>query len=263
MRAVIVDDELGSRSRLARLCEQCADLQIVAQSDSGAAGIWALREHQPDLVLLDIELQDMTGFDVLRAADRQKELMAIMVTGHPEYALAAFEHEVIDYITKPIEPQRLLRAIERVRRRLEAQGRGESAAVDTATVAPAKEQVSGPAHILAEKANRVYFLPTRSIDFIEANGNYVHIHVGTERYINRNTIKNLLRILAPSGFMRIDRSLLINLQRVAFAERLQLRGEVAFVMHSGARLVSGKAYRRTISQELRRGMRYTTAWERQ
>ena len=242
MRAVIVDDEPGSRTRLARLCQQSTEVQVVAQSASGAAGICALREHQPDLVLLDIELQDMTGFDVLRAADRFKQPLAIMVTGHPNYALAAFEHGVIDYITKPIEPERLLNAIARARCRFEARESYDS-------------QPCAPAQILAEKSNRIHFLPTGAIDFIEADGNYVQIHVGTDRYINRNTLKNLLHVLAPAGFMRIDRSLLINLQRVAFAERLGQRGEVAFVMHSGTRLVSGKVYRKAIYQELRRGMR--------
>jgi two-component system, LytTR family, response regulator len=259
MRAVIVDDESGCRSRLARLCEQCADIQIVAQSDSGAAGICALREHQPDLVLLDIELQDMTGFDVLRAADKHKQPMAVMVTGHPEHALTAFEHDVIDFITKPIEPKRFLSAIERARRRLEGHDIGEPIAIST--LAPdcwTDGHICAETQILAEKANRIYFLPSRSIDFIESDGNYVLIHAGTERFINRNTLKNLLGVLAPLGFMRIDRSLLINLRRVAFAERLRQRGEVAFVMRGGARLVSGKAYRKAVSQELRRGMRCTT-----
>jgi two-component system LytT family response regulator len=245
VRAVIVDDEPGSRSRLARLCQESSEVQVVAQSGSGAAGICALREHEPDLVLLDIELQDMTGFDVLRAADRRKQLLAIMVTGHPNYALAAFEHGVIDYIIKPIEPERLLSAIARARRRFEMHEE----------VVSAGSQQRPPTQILAEKSNRIHFLPTGSIDFIESDGNYVLIHVGAERYINRNTLKNLLHVLAPAGFMRIDRSLLINLQRIAFAERLGQRGEVAFVMHSGTRLISGKAYRKAIYQQLRRGMR--------
>ena len=107
--------------------------------------------------------------------------------------------------------------------------------------------------LIAEKARRLYFLETTAIDYIQSDGNYLTIHLGAERYVSRNTLKHVTAMLAPLGFMRIDRSLLINLRKVAFVERLRHRSEVAFVLHTGEQLACGKTYRKQILRDLRRG----------
>ncbi len=252
MRVLIVDDEPMARLRLLRLCEQRGDLDVIGQAESGAAAIDAIRAQRPDLVLLDVELQDMTGFDVLRASHGQFEPIVIMVTCHPDQALQAFEFAAVDYLTKPVDVGRLGHAIERAQRRL----RPATEPILEDVVAQLRMSVPnmGPSArtLVGENSRRLYILETATIDYVEADGNYVLMHVGKDRYISRNTMENLESMLAPLGFVRIERSLLVNLRRVAYVERIG-HGEFAFTMRTGVRLISSRSHRRAIVQELRGG----------
>lgn len=240
MRTLIVDDEPLACARLTRMCRQRPELQVVAEAGSGAAAIAAIRAHHPDLVLLDVELQDMTGFDVLRALDIDQGPVAIMVTAHPEYALQAFATEAVDFLTKPVDAERFAIAIARARRRVTASERGQPPRLATPQ-----------SRLVGERAHRLYFLDVPTIDYIESDGNYVIIHSGEDRYISRNTLKYLGAALASAGFLRIEKSLLINVRRIAYAERIG-QGEFAFTLRSGQRLVSSRSYRRAIIEEIRR-----------
>ncbi len=238
MRIVIVDDEPLARARLAHLCREHPGLEIVAQAESGATAIEAIRVHQPDVVLLDVELGDMSGFDVLRSLDSRETPLAIMVTGHPEHAMRAFDSDAVHYLAKPVDGHRLGNAILRARSRLSRERTGAGL--------ESLRQITG------EKAQRLYFIDVETIEYVESEANYVALHVDDERYLARNTMKHLAGLLAPLGFVRIERSLLINLRKVAFAERLD-RGAFAFTLRSGRRLVSSSTYRKGILEEIRRG----------
>jgi two-component system, LytTR family, response regulator len=238
MRIVIVDDEPLARSRLVHLCQQHAGLQVVAQAASGADAIEAIKTHQPDLVLLDVELQDMSGFDVLRSLESREGPLAIMVTAHPEHAMRAFDSNAVHYLTKPVDGRRLSNAIVRAQNRLSL--------VRTDPAVNSLRQITG------EKAQRLYFIDVETIDYVESEANYVALHVDDEQYLARNTMKHLADVLAPLGFVRIERSLLINLRRVAFAERLD-RGAFVFTLRNGRRLISSSTYRKGILEEIRRG----------
>lgn len=239
MRVLIVDHEPSARARLVSLCAAQADLQVVAEAETGAAAIEIIRAQQPDLVLLDVELRDMSGFDVLRSFESGAEPLAIMVTAHSQYALQAFDSDVVHFLTKPVDDQRLGKALVRARNRL---GRNRE---------PRPSGTLPPRQIAAERADRLYFLESDSIDYIESEANYVALHIGEERYLARNTLKHLASVMAPLGFVRIERSLLLNLRRVAFAERME-RGSFAFTLRSGRRLVSSITYRKGILNEIRR-----------
>jgi two-component system, LytTR family, response regulator len=274
MRVVIVDDEPLARSRLVHLCHEQADLQVVAQAATGADAIQAIKAHQPDLVLLDVELQDMTGFDVLRSLQFPDGPLAIMVTAHPEHAMRAFESDAVHYLAKPVDSHRLGNAITRARTRLSldrttldratldrtppdraaldrtAPGR---AALDNTAPDRTNGAASGPLRqITGEKSRRLYFIDVETIDYLESDANYVTLHVGDEHYLARNTLKYLASALSSLGFVRIERSILLNLRRVAFAERLD-RGAFVFTMRNGQRLVSSSTYRKGIVEEIRRG----------
>jgi two-component system LytT family response regulator len=241
MRVVIVDDEPLARSRLVDLCQEQVDLQVVAEAASGAAAIAAIKAHRPDLVLLDVELQDMSGFDVLRSLESRDGPLAIMVTAHPEHAMRAFESDAVHYLAKPVDGHRLGNAIVRARTRMLLDRAGTPTNVDGSL-----RQITG------EKAHRLYFIDVETIDYVESDANYVTLHVGNERYLARNTLKHLAGALASLGFVRIERSVLLNLRRVAFAERLD-RGAFVFSLRNGQRLVSSSTYRKGILEEIRRG----------
>jgi two-component system, LytTR family, response regulator len=254
MRVVIADDEPLARSRLARLCAQYGDLDVAAEAASGMEAIQAIQTCHPDLVLLDVELQDMSGFDVLAAIEGAAPA-TIMVTAHREHALQAFDVEAVDFLTKPVDESRFEAAIDRARHRHPQTLAADWSEQMTAAVRAALEgqtNTSGPrTRLLAEKSRRLYFIEPAVIECIEADGNYVVVHTDTERYIARGTLKHLSATLAPLGFLRIERSLLINLSRVAFIEKLG-GGCYAFTLRGGQRLVSGVAYRNEIQKEIRR-----------
>jgi two-component system LytT family response regulator len=241
LRVLIVDDEPLARHQLARLCEQHGDLDVVAQAASGAAAIEAVRAHQPDLMLLDVELNDMSGFDVLRSFTDSRAPLAIIVAPCPERALEAFESNAIDYLTKPVDTSRFGTAIDRARQR------HSRAAV---TEQPAAGGAGTASKLLGEKARRLYFIDVHAVEYIESDLNYVSIHTADCSYLSRNTMKHLTAALAQFGFVRIHRSLLLNLRRVAFAERIG-HGTLAFTLAGGRRLESGPAYRKVILQHLR------------
>jgi two-component system LytT family response regulator len=252
MRVVIADDEPLARGRLAQLCRERSDLQVVAEAASGSETIRAIQTHHPDLVLLDVELQDMTGFDVLAALDGNAPI-TILVTAHCESAVQAFEVEALDFLTKPVDECRFEAAICRARHRhpqtlaadwCERMTAALRTAVDRPTRMPA-----APTQILLEKAQRLHFIDTATIECIESDGNYVIVHTDAERYLARSSLKQLAVTLAPLGFLRIERSTLINLRRVAFVEKDD--NCYAFTLRSGRRLVSGVTYRKRIRREIR------------
>lgn len=250
MRILIADDEPLARNRLASLCAGQRDLDVVAQAESGRAAIEAIRALRPDVLLLDVELRDMTGFDVLQALNRGEEPLTIMVTAHPQHAVTAFDAAAIDYLTKPVDERRFGAAIERARNR-----RGQMQAVhvrETVQSEMGSTPVTKPIQLVGERQRRMYFLDAETVDYVESEGNYVLIHVGTERYISRNSVKNLALTLAPAGFVRIERSLLVNMRRVDFAERLG-HGTFAVTLRSGVRLLSGPTYRKAVVAEIRHG----------
>lgn len=252
MRTVIVDDEPLARSQLQRLCRAHSDLEVVAEADSGAAAIETIRGHRPDLVLLDVELRDMTGFDVLAALNARNAPLTIMVTAYPQHAAEAFNTQAIDYVTKPVAPQRFGAAIERARARQTSSSiAGLSRQIAEEVRASLRAlSLAGPVQLVGEKARCLHFIEPDTVDYIESDGNYVTIHVGEERYITRNSVKNLARLLVPVGFVRIERSLLLNLRRVAFAEKVG-RSTFAFTLRTGRRLASGRTYRRHILRSIR------------
>ena len=252
MRVVIADDEPLARSRLARLCQD-SDLDIAAEAASGAETIQAIQTLHPDLVLLDIELQDMSGFEVLAALDGATPI-TIMVTAYREHALQAFDVEALDFLTKPVDAGRFAAAIDRARRRhprawathlREHMTAAMRAALDEQTRLPGSRT-----RLLAEKSQRLHFIETAIIESIEADGNYLMVRTEAERYIARSTLKHLSVTLAPLGFLRIERSLLINLLRVASIEKLG-GGCYAFTLRSGRRLVSSPTYSSGIQREIR------------
>jgi len=254
MRVLIVDDEPLSRAALTRLCAAHSDIQEVIEADSGHAAIEAIRSEQPDLLLLDVELQDMSGFEVLKALEPGNSPATIMVTAHARHAQQAFDNSVLDFVTKPVDERRFNASIEKARTRHSsasmADMRAELTAEMRSMLSMERDGPRLPRRLLGERAHRLYFIEIEIIDYIEANGNYVKIHVGDNSYISRNTIKHLAESLAPRAFVRIERSLLVNLNRVAFAERVG-HGSFGLTLSSGRKLLSTPTYRKKLLEALR------------
>jgi two-component system, LytTR family, response regulator len=241
MRTLIVDDEPRTVQTLRHLCEEDENIDEVAVAECGATALELIRESRPDLLLLDVELRDMTGFDVLRCLNPAAQPAVIMVTEHGVHAAEAIRSGAIDCLTIPIGASRFTAAIERVQvsRDLALPSAQEGIAANDTRARRARAATGGrsPARLVAEHAGRLYFLAVEDVDYIESCGNYVLIHVGAQKYLRRDTVKRLAAELRDEGFEWIRRSTLINIARVSFAKKLE-HGALAFTLACGVRLVS-------------------------
>jgi DNA-binding LytR/AlgR family response regulator len=229
MKLLIVDDQAAARDSLIRLCERSDDVQVVGEADCGMAAIDAAGKLNPDIMLLDVELPDMSGFELLRAMGPGTHPLGIMVSPCADHAIRAFTEGAIDYLVTPVTSERFGLAMARVRRRFDSGG--------TAPVSPR--------FLVGERQRRLYPLDPRSIDYIEADGNYVTLRASKEEYLSRDSIKRLATQLAGWGFIRIERSLLVNAAAVSYAE-VAGHGTFALTLSSGVCLHSSAAYRDSI-----------------
>src|SRR5258707_11711291 len=247
LKVLIVDNERQERASLVEMCEQRDDVQIVGQADSGLAALRAVGELCPDVMLVDVVLPDMSGFDLISAADWQGKLLSIIVTGGPNDAAAALAAGALDYLLKPVDAARLGQSLERA----QLQRPSPRASARIPRLAPRGAfKVLLPSHnqlrvLVGERQHRLYPLEVEKIDYIEARGNYVTIRSGTCDYIRRDSIKRLTAEFADRGFVRIERSLLLNVRAIVFAQVAKY-GTFAFTLSSGACIHSSTSYRDAI-----------------
>jgi two-component system, LytTR family, response regulator len=246
MRFLVVGQDGPARSALIRHCERAADLRVIGEAEFGAAAIQATRALRPDVLLLNSELPDMSGFDVLRAVRSEPGPLGIIVTPHADHAVTAFAEGAFDYLLDPVTSQRFDQAMERARQRLDSI-RGGTAAQPRGGQAPSiaafdASRIPPPRFLVGERRQRLYPLELSKIDYIESDGNYVTIRSGGGEYLSRDSIKRLSVALSDYGFVRIERSLLVNIGAVSYVE-LAGHGSYAFTLTCGACLYSGVTYR--------------------
>ena len=237
------------------LCEANNGIEEVTVAESGVTAINMIRARRPDLLLLDVELSDMTGFDVLRSLGNAARPQIIMVSENEVQAVEALDVGAIDCLRRPISAKRFATAIEKVQERCASTVttmQPEFAANKPRHFAAQVRRRHPPMHLMAELSHRLYFLPLEDVDYIESCGNYVLIHVGEQKFVRRDTLKRLASALHEVGFECIHRSTLVNLDRVAFAEKLG-RGALAFTLTNGTRLLSKANMRIELSRAQRGG----------
>jgi two-component system, LytTR family, response regulator len=255
MRVLIADQESSERAALVDLCHSRRGLGNLVVVESGTEAIKQIRANRTDAALMACELKDMTGFDVLRALDDDERPATIMVALDDRYAAEARSFAATDYLTRPISADRLALALQRaassssIRGVIPDAGAQKVPAVDRNRY-PGSLPFGHHDRLVGERGGRIYFFSPIDIDYIEADSNYVKIHVGSERYINRDSLTRLSALLENIGFIRISRAVLLNLRRVSFAER-EGRGVLAFVLESGDRVVSSTGFRLESGAQLR------------
>ena len=247
MNVVIVDREPAARAALAELCLHAEGLHVVGQAGTGAKAIEAARLLGPDLMLVDAELPDMTGLEVLRAVRAGRKRRTILVTANTRDSAPALAAGALDCLTKPVSAIAFRASIERARAGMGAPRRPARITFEAPPppLARGTRESNGPLLLIGERERRLYPLEPEHIDYIESVGNYVSYRIANIEYVARESIKRLAEILRPLGFVRIERSLLLNVRAIAYAQP-NGRGTFAFTLISGARLDSGHAYRDTI-----------------
>jgi two-component system LytT family response regulator len=234
VRVAIVDDEALARRVLREYLAQHADVEIVAECPNGFEAVRAVAEHRPDLLLLDIQMPRLDGFEVLELVGR--ETPVIFVTAYDEYALKAFEVHAVDYLLKPFSAARLSEALARARERI---GRGERLPVDALTAAARPRQ--GPiARVLIRDGAQVHVLPVARIDYIEAQDDYVCFRAEGRQYLKDQTLAHLETQLDPARFVRIHRSYILNVERLARVELYAKDSRVA-ILRDGTKLPVSRA----------------------
>ncbi len=259
VRVVLADDEPLARERLRMLLEDHPGYRVVAEAEHGAEAVEAIRRERPDLVFLDVRMPELDGIEVAaalagEAARGAAPPVVIFVTAFEEYALRAFEVDARDYLTKPVDRDRLARALSRAEAvradRREAE-KGAPAAVDPSLLAfleSLRRESGYPARFLVRDAKGgMYFVRADEVDWVEAEGNYVALHAGGRRHLVRDTMRDFAAKLSPERFVRIHRSAVVNVDRVARVEPYA-RGEYTLTLRDGTRLTSSRAH----SDDLRR-----------
>jgi two-component system LytT family response regulator len=242
IRTLIADDEPLARERLRALLARHADIDIIGECANGGEAIDAITELRPDLVLLDVEMPRVDGFAVLEALDPEVLPAVVFVSAHDQYALRAFEAHALDYILKPFDEGRVDRALRRVRGQL-AHAAGTTRHIDPRLLSLLEElrDQRRSDRLVVKTGGRVVFLRTEDIDWVEASGNYVRLHVGADAHLLRESMKNMERRLNPSTFVRIHRSAIVNVDRIRELEPW-FHGEYIVILRDGTRLTSSRVF---------------------
>jgi two-component system LytT family response regulator len=255
IRALIVDDEPLARQRLRLLAQDEPDLECVGECSNGAEAIEAIRRNPPDLVFLDVQMPEMDGFAVLENIPRDRLPAIVFTTAFDKHAVRAFEIHALDYLLKPIEPNRFKAAVARVREHLRTQQTSSAAQGLLELLASRKGQVAPQAtqyltRLTIRNEDKVAVIKTADIDTIESAGNYVSVNVGKESHILRETLNALETQLDPESFLRVSRSAIINLDRVKELQPM-FKGEHIIVLQNGKRLAMTRGLLREVEQALK------------
>ena len=237
IRALIVDDEALARERVRTLLAAAPDVVVIGECTGGRDAVEAVLAHRPDLVFLDVQMPDLDGFAVLEAVGEDDLSAVVFVTAYDEYALRAFEVHALDYLLKPLEPERFARMLARVRERL---GDGGDRRLRDLLDALARRETPIERLVIRTR-DRVSFLKPGEIDWIEADGKHVRLHVGRETHVVRQQLGRLERRLAPHGFVRVHRSAIVNVDRIQHLEPW-FHGEYVVLLKDGTKLTSSAAH---------------------
>ena len=267
-RVLIVDDEPPARRRLQRLLARRDDVELAGESTNGREAVAAIAELEPDVVFLDIRMPDLDGFGVLEEVGPERMPAVVFVTAFDQYAIDAFELSALDYLLKPYTDERFDMSLDRSLERLREKRAGDlcerlaclidshklsspSATASSATASSATPASPTLRRIAVQKRERIFFVPVVDIDWIEAEGAYVRLHVGGHSHLVRESLKNLEQKLDADRFLRVHRSTMVQIDRVVEMAPL-FHGEYQLVLRDGARIKLSRSYRDQLTR-LREG----------
>ena len=235
IKTLIVDDEPLARDRIRVLLNGEPDMEIVGECASADEAFAVIQKRAPDLLFLDIQMPEADGFELLRRIGGESLPVVIFVTAYDNHAVKAFEIHALDYLLKPFKQTRFKEALDRARRCIEDR---QTDAASTRLLQMLSERGAATTHLsrlAVKEKDRVLFVKTELVDWIESAGNYILLHAGKETHIVRNTLTALETRLDSGKFLRISRSVLVNLDRVKEVQAL-CKGEHVIVLQDGKQL---------------------------
>lgn len=242
LSALIVDDEPPARRLLRRALEADGDFVRIVEVSNGENAIDTLQSQDFDALFLDVQMPQIDGFDVLRSLEAQRVPMTVFVTAYDQFAVRAFEAEATDYILKPVTAQRLSAALSRVKRKIATR----NTCVECVSKAPVFEQLD---RITVTSRGGGLIVPLTNVDAVRAAGVYVSLCIGNKELLHRVALSTLLRHLNPSQFIRVHRSSVVNVDRIAKVVGLK-QGECDLVLTSGLIVHVSRTFRASLERRI-------------
>ncbi len=250
IRAIIIDDEPLAREKVQLFAKGETDIEIVDICANGHEAIASYHQFKPDLLFLDIQMPEMTGFDVLSHLHSDPLPGVIFITAYDEYALRAFEFHALDYLLKPFDRERFQKAVMHARETLKSNTPDHVSTEQIRALLDSMKKPAGTLDRLIVKTNgRIIFLRIEEIDWMEAAGNYIKLHVGNESHLVRETMNNLEQQLDPQKFIRVHRSTIINIEKI---KELQpyFNGEYKIFLTNNTQVILSRGYRDNFTKVL-------------
>jgi two-component system, LytTR family, response regulator len=253
---IIADDEHLARKKLRLLLESEPGVQVIAECQDGQQTIEAVKTHRPDLLLIDIRMPDLDGFQVLAKLDPEMMPVVIFTTAYDQFAIRAFEAQALDYLLKPFDSERLHQAIERARAELlKCHNRDLTIRILdllSKSAEPKVEPKRAEDRMIIRAGGKVVFLDVNELDWIEAAANYVKLNVGKDSYLLREGIGSISARLDPDRFVRIHRSVIVNVRKIRELQPCD-SGEYIALLKNGKELSCSRGYRAQLQRLIGRG----------
>jgi two-component system LytT family response regulator len=247
---LIVDDEPPARAKLSRFLADLPDFRVVAEAESVSEAVAAVKSAAPDVIYLDIQLGESSGFDVIDGIRGVATPLIVFTTAYSEYAVRAFEVQAIDYLLKPFDRERFMRSIERTRTALAEPDRSDVEEKVRRLLSQIPGRPTAASQILVRESERAFFLSVDDIQRVSAAGNYVEVHARGKVHLIRDTLTSFIAQLNPSEFLRVHRSHVV---RVGFISELRpmFHGDYELVLRDGNTLALSRRYKALLPEEIR------------
>jgi two-component system LytT family response regulator len=246
LRVLIVDDEVLARKRMRRFLALETEVEVLRECAGGSEAIRAIGELHPDLVFLDIQMPQISGFDVIAAVGASRMPPVVFVTAYDEFALQAFDADALGYLLKPFDQHRFHEVLQRARRYCSAN------ADFTERLQHLLQRVTDtryPARLAVRTEGKILFVPVAEVDWIEACGNYVNVHSGGRAYLLRRPLHHLEQRLDPACFLRAHRSVIVNVNRIREIQPY-FQGNHVIILSNGDKLFASRAGMQRLQQIL-------------
>jgi two-component system LytT family response regulator len=247
IRTLIVDDEMLARERLVQLLKSEPEIEVVGECSDGQEAVAAIQKDAPDLIFLDVQMPELDGFGVLEAVKAEPAPVIVFVTAHDKFALRAFEVHAVDYLLKPFDRERFQKALSRAVERVKNRENASQTQAQSALLAELKSPAKPLERLAVKTSGRVIFVKLSEVDYIESAHNYVELHVEKQSHLLRETLNSIEARLPADKFVRISRSVIVNIERVKELQPL-FYGEYTVTLQNGVRLTLSRRYRDKLQQ---------------
>ena len=251
IRAIIADDEPLAREGIRIRLENEPDFTVVDECETGTQTVEKIKKLKPDLVFLDIKMPGMNGFKVLQQIDRREVPVIVFITAFDSYAVQAFRVNALDYLLKPIDDMKFQNMLLRIRQQLKQKSLSEYAEHIQSLIksSPNPDTSRTIQRIAIKERGKTIFIDVSDMDWIEAAGDYLYIHVNRHKYLIRQTLSEIQERLDPTRFQRIHRSTIVNLNRIQELQS-QDHGDYHVILKDGTALKLSRSFRSTLEEAL-------------